>query len=942
MKTQFLKSIVSSLLFWSLILPVYSFAAKSRDAIPLDPEVRTGKLLNGMTYYIRKNTKPEKRVELRLAVNCGSVQEDDNQIGMAHLVEHMGFNGSKNFPKNDLIHYLQSIGVKFGPELNAFTSFDETVYMLTVPTDSAEQLNNGFQVMEDWAHDMTFDTSEIRKERGVIVEEWRLGRGAWQRMADKFIPVMLNGTKYASRLPIGTKESIENATNEDIIRFYKEWYRPDMMALVVVGDINPAEIEEKIKKDYADFLPVPNSRKRESYPVPDNKGTAICIVSDKETPFNAVHLVYKTEPMESNTLDDYKKGLQYELFTGMMNRRLEELKEQSNPPFTYCNASYNRLWVRSRHGYQVYIGVDEKGVEKGLKTILIENERVKRFGFTTSEFERYKQILLKEIESSYNEKDKTESEKLTWGYVNHFLKNEPNPGAEFDFLFAKENIDKIKLKEINKIGKKWISDDNRLIIITGIDKENVKLPTEQEVALIAASVKDEKIVKYQEKELASELLTAKPVSGKIVSEKVVEKVGVTELVLSNGVKILLKPTKFKNDEILLKATSPGGMSIVPDSAYFSGVIALYDYFKECGAGRFSNSELKKILAGKKLFAHPILDENFHGIKGASSKRDFETLLQLVHLYFAHPYEDSTAFLSFVSRGKSFVQNIATDPVNYFFDQSKRIVYKNHIRTPNAIPTVNDINTVTYQKFMTAYRKWFGAANNFSFTLVGSFDTATVKPLLELYLGSLPVGEKTEVKDVGLRSIAGPYEQKIFKGKDPKSFVIVSLNGDADYSQVEAHLFYSLGSILQRVYMDKLREDMSGIYGMNIECNISKFPFPKFNMQLVIPCSPDNVDKLVKAALEEIDRIKTTGVTDAELEKEIETQKRGRESKLKDNNHWQYGLDYILKNGDDYARLETELGLIPFVTKEAIKNIANKYLDTSKCVKIALYPENGTK
>ncbi|MBL8029313.1 MAG: insulinase family protein [Fibrobacteres bacterium] len=936
------KNFLAALFFVSLLLPLAVSAAKDSDKIPLDPEVRTGKLNNGMTYYIRKNTKPEKRVELRLAVNCGSVQEDDNQIGMAHFVEHMGFNGSKNFQKNDLIHYLQSIGVKFGAELNAFTSFDETVYMLTVPTDSADQLNKGFQVMEDWAHDMTFDTSEIRKERGVIVEEWRLGRGAWQRMADKFIPVMLNGTKYASRLPIGTKESIENTTNEDIVRFYKEWYRPDMMALVVVGDINPVEIEAKIKKDYEDFLPVPNARKREDYPIPDNKGTAICIVSDKETPFNGVHLVYKTEPMEGKTLDDYKKGLMYTLFTGMMNRRLQELKEQSNPPFTYCQASFDRLWVRSRHGYQVYIGVDEKGIEKGLKTILVENERVKRFGFTASEFERYKLILLKEIENDYNEKDKTESEKLAWGYVNHFLKKEPNPGAEFDFQFAKENIDKIKLKEINKIGKKWISDDNRLIIVTGIDKENVKLPTEQEIALIAKSVKDEKIVKYEEEELSSELLTSKPVPGKIVSEKLVEKVGVTELELSNGIKIRLKPTKFKNDEILIKATSPGGLSIVPDSSYFSGAIALFDYFKECGAGKFSNSELKKILSGKKVFAHPILEENFHGLKGGSSKNDFETLLQLVHLYFAYPYEDSTAFLSFVSRGKSLVQNIASDPVNYFFDQSKRILYKNHLRTPMAIPTVEDINTVKYQKFMTAYRKWFGAANNFSFTLVGSFDAATVKPLLELYLGSLPIGEKTEVKDLGMRPITGPFEQKLFKGKDPKSFVVVSLNGDADYSQVESHLFYSVGSILQRIYMDKLREDMSGVYGMNIECNISKHPYPKFSMQIVIPCSPDNVDKLVKAALEEIDRIKTAGVTDAELEKEIETQKRGRESKLKDNYHWQFALDNMMKNGDDYARLETALGLIPFVTKEAIKNIAIKYLDTSKCVKIALYPENGTK
>ena len=520
--------------------------------IPFNPNVKTGTLSNGLKYYIQKNAKPEKRVELRLAVNAGSILENDDQLGLAHFTEHMCFNGTKNFKKNDIVNYLQSIGVKFGADLNAYTSFDETVYILPIPSDDKKILDQGFQILEDWAHNVTFEDEEIDKERGVVIEEWRTGRGASQRMRDKYFPVLLKDSRYAQRLPIGTKEILESFKYETVKKFYKDWYRPDLMAVIVVGDIDIAEMEAKIKAHFGKIEATKNPLERKEYNIPDHKETLISIATDKEAPFTQVQLYYKHPEIEMKTLADYRSGIIRRLYNGMLNQRLEELSQSAEPPFIYGYTYYGGF-IRSKSAYQSFASVSQDGIIKGLKALLAENQRVQEYGFNASELERYKKEILRSYEKSYNERDKTESANYVYQYINHFLKGEPTPGIEWEYDFLQKVLPSITVEEINQLPKKWISDENRVVIITAPDKEGVNIPTEEEIKAVLKEAESMNITAYEDKVNEEPLIAQTPKAGKVTKETKIAALGATELTLSNGLKVILKPTDFKNDEIMMTA-----------------------------------------------------------------------------------------------------------------------------------------------------------------------------------------------------------------------------------------------------------------------------------------------------------------------------------------------------------------------------------------------------
>ncbi|MES2734660.1 MAG: insulinase family protein [Bacteroidota bacterium] len=934
------QKLVSHFFFSCLFIALFaSWASAQTTAIPLNPNVRVGKLPNGMKYYIQKNAKPEKRAELRLAINAGSVCEDDTQLGLAHLVEHMAFNGTKNFPKNDLVHYLQSVGVSFGPEINAYTSFDETVYMLTIPSDSANILDNGIKIMADWAYQVTFDSVEVKKERGVVLEEWRLGRGAGQRMSDKYFPVLLKDSKYAKRLPIGTKESIEGASLDVLKKFYQDWYRPDLAAFIVVGDINPDEVEKKIKTYFSSFTNPTASRVRESFPIPDNKEPLISVVSDKENPYNSFSIIFKNDHEKYQTMDDYRRQYSYNIFTGMFNQRLNELLQDSNPPFLYAY-SYYGSFLRSKNAYQLGAQVSETGFEKGLKTVLLENERVKRFGFTKSEFERYKKTLLKSLENAYNERDKTESGNLVQQYVSHFLTNDPAPGIEFEYKFVKENIDKIPLEEINKLAGRWIKDKNQLFIVTSVEKEGVKLPTEADIKQIIKGIATEKITPYKENAIASDIMPVKPSAGKIVSEKKIEDLGVTELVLSNGIRVTLKPTDFKNDEILMNAQSYGGQSKFPESYYMSAQYAS-SIVQESGIATFSKTDLSKTLAGKTVNVSPWIGTYSQGVSGSSSIADLETMFKLIHLNFTQPRRDEKAFQSYISRQKDAYKNVLTDPTSFFFNQVRNIRYNNNPRM-KSIPSDQDWDQIKLDQVFEVYKESFKNASGFDFYFVGSFQPDAIKPLLETYLGSLPTtGEKAAYVDLGIRAIKGPMEQKIIKGNDPKSFASIYLEGKGEFSKEESHRMWTLGNILNRIYLDKLREEMSGIYGLRVTVDMECTPYPYYWLEITLPCSPDNVDTLVAAAFAEIENIKKNGVPEKELQKELESQRRTVEEDMKRNSGWMWRLQRLKTYQEDYTRLRKPEDIHKVITSKDLQMVANKYLDLSKCLKVTLYPKTSS-
>jgi zinc protease len=903
--------------------------------IPVDPLIRIGKLQNGMTYYIRKNSLPEKRVELRLAVNAGSVLEDDDQQGLAHFVEHMAFNGTKNFAKNDLVDYLQSVGVQFGPEINAYTSFDETVYMLTLPTDSVHILEKGFQIMEDWAHHLSFDTAEIDKERGIIVEEWRLGRGPFQRMQDQYLPVIFKGSQFAERLPIGKKEIIEGAPYQKISQFYKDWYRPDLMAFVVVGDIDPDAMEKAIHDQFDKWQGPADPKPRKNFGIPDQPGTLAVVTSDKEAPYTLIQLVCKTDPLKMNLQKDYRNGLTYQLVAAMLNQRLEELKEQANPPLLFSAVQYGSLGTRAKEALQLAGLVPETGIETGIQTLIAENERVTRYGFTQGELDRQKKKFLSSFENAFNERDKTESEQFSAEYIRNFLTEEPIPGIQFEYDFVKKYLSGITLDEVNETARKLITRDNRVVIVMTPQKEGIIVPDDAQVMGLVNDAEKMELEPYLDKMAGEQLMTDTPKKGRIMLSKRNEALGTVEMTLANGAKVILKPTDFKNDEILFRAFSPGGYSVYPAEDFQSALNAA-DIVGQSGLANYSPTDIGKLLAGKTVSLAPYIGAYYEGMNGSAAPRDLESLFQLAYLSFTQPRKDSALFLSYLAKQKGVIKNLLSDPENYFSDQFLRIKTQNNPRA-EVIPSEKDIDRINFNRVFEIYRDRFSDASGFTFLFVGSFKIDSLKPLIETYLASLPPAKREESwKDMGIRPPAEKTDKILSMGKDPKSMVGIYSETAIPWDPDKSHVFSSLGQLLDIRYVEVLREEMSGIYGMGIRTSLMKIPYPRLETSIYIPCSPDNTDKLTKAALDEIRTIQLHGVTDEDLNKVKEAQRRELEKSLKENNFWIGQLMEAYRINDP-ALISQAGERISTLTSEKLQEAA-RAIDLENYVRVVLVPE----
>ncbi|MGF1636525.1 MAG: insulinase family protein, partial [Cyclobacteriaceae bacterium] len=640
--------------------------------LPIDPSIRHGQLDNGMKYFIRSNKKPENRIELRLAVNAGSILEDDDQKGLAHFLEHMCFNGTENFEKNELVSYLQSVGVKFGPDLNAYTSFDETVYMIQVPADDEEILKNGLLILEDWAHRVTLDPEEINKERGVVLEEMRMGRGAGQRMLDQYLPVIFKDSKYADRLPIGTKEIIENFGYEEIKRFYDDWYRPDLMAFIAIGDFDAESMEAKVKEIFS-RIPMPeNPKERKIYEVPDHDETLISIVTDKEATFTNVRLYYKTDPVVYKTVGDFRKSLLHSMYTGMLNQRLEELTKKANPPYLYAGSYFGGTWAKSKDAFQVMSAMQEDGILTALEAITLENERIRRFGFTETELERYKKDIISSYEMAYNERDKTESASYASEYIRHYLSDEPIPGIEFEFAHAKHVVETVRIEEVNALTEGFLGEGNRVVVITSPEKEGLELPTKEEVLDILQKLESTELEAYDDGVADASLMEILPKAGTIKKQKKIAELDVVVLELSNGMKVTLKPTDFKNDQILFSAYAKGGHSVYGDKDYRSASNA-DRIVPEAGIADFTPTNLQKLLAGQNATVRPYISELYQGFSGSCVPKDLEVLFQLIHLNFTAPREDEELFEAYINRNKAIYRNLMSNPQYYFSDKLSRFL-----------------------------------------------------------------------------------------------------------------------------------------------------------------------------------------------------------------------------------------------------------------------------
>ena len=929
------------LFFIPVILVIFSSGLLSQqpgmnDPIPPDPAIRIGKLENGLTYYIKQNKKPEKRIELRLAVNAGSICENDGQQGLAHFCEHMCFNGTKHFPSNRIIDMMEEMGVKFGAELNAYTSFDQTIYMLKIPSDSMEWINRGFQVLADWAYQVSLDDIEIAKERGVIVEEWRLGLGAEDRMMLKYVPVLLKGSRYAVRMPIGKVEVIKSFPDDTLREFYKTWYRPDLMAVIVVGDIDPGLAEDKIK-DYLGKIPkpmVPNMRTE--YMVPDNSDPLVSVVTDKEASgFNAM-IMFKQSKSYDITFNDYRKTLMRNIFTSMLNNRLQEIAQKPDAPFIYAGSDYSSFIGRSVDAFTLFARPKENQIEKSLELILTENERVRQFGFTASELERVKKDIYTRYETGAKEADKTMSAAYADEYIRNFLDKETIPGYQKEFELVKEFLPGISLDEINKLGKEWIHDNNILALITAQEKEGIKVPTENQVVNIINSVKGMKLTAYNDKVSQAPLLSKQLKPSKIISRIENKEFGYTELVFENGTKMILKPTDYKNDEILLSAYSPGGLSLYPDSDVMSATLAT-SVITQSGLGDLDFISLQKKLSGNTAKLNPYISELREGVNGSCSPRDLETMLQLNYLYFTEIRRDSNAYNSFISRIKNSIKPMRSVPQVIFQDTLSKIV---SINSPRVItlPSDKQLDQIHLDRILSIFKDRFRDASDFTYLMVGNFKTDSVIPMLEKYIGGLPsIRRKETWKDVTPGFPKGLINITVPKNSEPQSYVAMVWKGDFKWTVKDRQCFAMLMNILAIKCRESMREDQGGVYGVSINGTASVFPKPSFSISANWGCNPDNISKLSQTVLAEMDTIMKAGPHEADLNKVKETMIRERESRIKENNFWISYLQNHFLQGDKLLTLDDYKNFVNSITAKDIKTVADRYLNFKNYVQVALTP-----
>jgi zinc protease len=905
-------------------------------SLPVDANIEVGRLENGLKYYIRKNQKPENRVELRLVVNAGSIQENDNQRGLAHFVEHMAFNGTVNFEKQEIIDYLELIGMRFGPDINAYTSFDETVYILQLPSED-EILAKGFQILEEWAHNVAFKEEDIDKERGVVIEEWRLGRGAGARMRDAQFPVLFDNSRYAERLPIGSKEILENASYETIRQFYHEWYRPNLMAVIAVGDFAPERIRSLITEHFGKLENPGKGRERKLYPVPDHEETLFGLVSDTEATATRLEVFYKHPVKDETTVGGYRDLLVSSLYNMMFNNRLQELLQNPEPPFIVAFSGEDRI-IRSKEFYYLAALAKENEVESALDALLTEAARVRQHGFTDTELAREKETMLRGIEQAFKERDKTESSDYAEEYIRNFLTDEPIPGVELEFEMQKALLPGIQLADVNKLANEWIRDKSRVVLVSAPQKDASALPTKGDLSAILSKVASMDIEPYADSVSDEPLISTPPSPGPIVKETKFPEVGVTQWELANGVKVVLKPTDFKNDEILMTAFSPGGNSLVDDENYIPAVTAI-SAVTEGGLGQFDQIALGKKLAGKIVSVSPSLGTLEEGFNGHASPADLETLFELTYLYFIAPRQDSTAFLSFRNRYKNYFRNRHASPQAAFYDTLQVTMANYH---PRSRPlTESLLDEMDLQESLRIYRDRFADASDFTFVFVGSFELAGIRSLVETYLAGLPDLKRSETwKDVGIEKPEGVVKKTVIKGVEPKSQISIVFGGPFEWQRKNNYRLYSMASAFQIKLREVLREDKGGTYGVGVSASASKYPKEEYSINISFGCDPARVGELSDIVFQQIDSLRTFGLSEEYLKKTTEKQRRQYETDLKENRYWLGSLKHVLYYEREPASILEYPELVDSLTLDDLKNTAVKYFDLENYVQVVLLPERS--
>lgn len=911
-------------------------ASSSELDLPLavDPAVITGVLDNGMRYVIRANSKPENRVELRLALDVGSILETDSEQGLAHFVEHMAFNGTKHFAKQELWDYLERVGLRIGADLNAHTSFDETVYKLTVPTDSTQIMESAMQIFEDWAHGVSFESEEIDKERGVVIEEWRRGQGANTRMLYKQLPALFAGSRYAERIPIGQKAVLDTFDHDTVRGFYDKWYRPDLMGFVAVGDFEPAYMESLIVT-YLGRVPAPDvPTVRPESPVPDHDETLFAIATDPEATRNTVLVYHKQDVSAQQTARAYRDGMVERLFHNMLNRRFHELTTQADSPFLGGYSGVG-MSVRTKEFLLLGAAVENNGFERGLQALLTEERRVTRHGFTATELARQKKQTLRGMEQAWRERDKLQSGGFAAEYIRHLLGSEPIPGIEREYELHQQLLPTITLAEVNELAQSSAGERNRVITVNAPERDGVGVPTEADLLTTFESMADVAVEPYVDEGADLPLLPNEPIAGTITGRHQIPELGVTVWELGNGIEVYLKPTDFKNDQILFSAYSPGGHSLVEDEDYIAAATAS-TVVTQGGLGNFDQVGLMKWLSGRVVGVSPYVSELHEGLSGSASPQDAETMFQMIHGYFTATRTDSVTFASLRKRLGAMVENRSARPETAYGDTIQVTMAQHHYRArPWSEPMLSELDL---QKSMQVFRERFADASDFNFFFVGNLTPEALEPLVERYLASLPALNRGDTwRDIGMQPPVGVVTRTVRRGLEPKASTQMLFTGPFDFDNRKDRLQIGLmAEVFQIKLREVLREDLGGTYGVGVSARPSRYPSGSYRLSINFGCDPERVEELTAAVFTQIDTLQMVGLDSTYTEKVREIRRREREVNLQENGWWLSLLEWVHKHEVEPLLILDDSISESFSPADVLR--ASAWFDRSNYARFVMLPE----
>ena len=940
-----------TLLSGLIMIAFLDVSAQQMPPIPVDKDVKIGKLENGMTYYIRRNTLPEKQANFYIVQKVGSMQEEENQRGLAHFLEHMAFNGTKNFPNDNtgksLTSYLESIGVKFGQNLNAMTGFDETIYLINnVPATRQTVLDSALMVLHDWSGFLLLRDKDIDKERKVIHEEWRTRQNMNQRMLETLLPTLFKGSKYAERMPIGTMDVIDNFAPEVLRDYYKKWYRPDLQGIIIVGDIDVDKMESNIKTMFADIKTPVNPAERIYEQIPDNDEPLIGIAKDKENPMTNVIVMYKRNGVPA----DKKTGMDYLIYDfankmveKMLTNRLEEILQKENPPFAYTAVSSGAYFgaVHKTDALQLVAISNPGKTDLAIETLMREAKRVKDFGFTAGEYERAKATYMSDLEKLNNERDKQRSDFFVNQYVNHFLKNEPIPAIADKFATMQQMIGYIPLEAINQISQQQFTDKNRVLAILGTENETYS--TETELSDLIKKLDAEKLEAYVDNTINEPLIAELPVKGSILNEE--KKGDETIWTLSNGALVVVKPTNFKDDEILISGFAQGGTSMISDN-HISEIKMMSDEMKMIlgetaisvgGLGKFSANDLKKALAGKNISMDFGLKTYSENISGKSNIKDLETALQLLYLNFTSVRNDPQTYASFASRANSVFANLGNNPMVAFSDSIMNAMYMNNPR--GRFIKAENIGKADYETMLKLYKERFANAGKFVFTIVGNVNPEEFKPLAEQYIASIPgYAEKSTFNPNAMKARKGKFDNHFTRALEtPKASSAIVFSGKMKYNLQNSIQLDALKQVLDIQLMEKIREKLGGTYGVQVMAEQEKEPFEGFTIQMQFDTEPNRRVELVNAINKAVTELQKNGPKAEEVQKIKEFMTKQHADELKKNENtlsslnkqYRYGADFV----SSYQKYVDQLSV------KTLKKFANQLFKQGNRVEVSMTSEN---